>query len=601
MSPRILVFVVLWGYTVIASAQNTLPAATIQSTDQASDLSPAELLNKAEHFLYVTPGKTIEYATRLKAISAVDENDKNLSIALRLLGQAQMFQGDNQLAYKNLRHALEVAVRTSDAHLLSVSNRALGVFYELILDYGKALDYYLKGLGYAERSPNPDDKATIYNNIGNVFNAQGAFDDAIRYFSLAIELYEQQDNFEMLMNAKVGLGVAYLKSGNLVESETTLNDVIDAKQDTSGFTFSEAMVNIAHIEKARANFDNAISLYKFVLNDEKGRSYPPAVAAAYLGLGESYVALGQVELARRIYQQGLLEVAEKTTVESEMALFERLSTLEMEEEEFRSAAEVLSRYMQRRNQVQPFAQQGLVSKLETQLALDRELLRLQEEVMLKERQARNNTVYLMGAVLFAMTSMVLVLILRMRKQALSRLENSNSLLKKVSETDPLTGVGNRRYLENQLQLHQAQAKDLAFLLLDIDHFKSINDLYGHKTGDHLLKDLAERVKTLCRKDEVFARIGGEEFVVILFGLTEKSAVEFARRIQKDIATMPTLCEEPITVSIGVSYGSSGYDELYRQADLAMYAAKHAGRNTIRLFSPELPSQRAKTDEQPVTG
>ncbi|GAA0857599.1 diguanylate cyclase [Aliiglaciecola litoralis] len=547
------------------------------------------LTTLASHYLYIKPTKTITFAEQLIELAKQIGDKSSLSDGLRLLGQAHMFQGNNKLAFRHLQQALEVSLETDDYHLISVANRALGVFNELILDYSKALDYYLKALGYAERNNNIEDKATVYNNIGNVFNAQGAYDDAIRYFSLAIDLYISLNNFDLQMNSTVGLGAAQLKAGSLVQAKQTLESVIELEHKIRSFTFSEATVNLAHVQRLKQNYPAAIELYQFVIQDERGSSYPPAVAAAYLGLANCYEQTDRLDDARQVYQEGIAKVSDKATVESEMALFEQLAKLELTQQQYEAAANIQARYIDRRNQVQPLIQQRLVTKLETQLAMERELRRLQNEVLIKERNERYNTLIMFGAVLFAMTSIILFLLLRLRKQALSKLQSSNSILKKYSETDPLTGIGNRRYLENSLKQYQHTNTELAFLLLDIDYFKSINDRFGHKAGDQLLKNLAELIKSLCRKNEILARIGGEEFVLLLFGSDQESAIMFAERIRKSIAQMPAINDAAVTVSIGVSFGQvqeSNFDDLFRQADIALYLAKKQGRNRVKVYQEE---------------
>ncbi|MFT7008829.1 MAG: diguanylate cyclase (GGDEF)-like protein [Colwellia sp.] len=128
---------------------------------------------------------------------------------------------------------------------------------------------------------------------------------------------------------------------------------------------------------------------------------------------------------------------------------------------------------------------------------------------------------------------------------------------------------------------------MAFLLLDIDHFKNINDNFGHDAGDEILVAIAETIQRLCRKNDLFARIGGEEFVILSMNSTEESACLFAERIRSCIEGMARSFESTVTVSIGVALGNmkkSQYDDLYKQADIALYSAKNHGRNKVVLYS-----------------
>jgi len=156
-------------------------------------------------------------------------------------------------------------------------------------------------------------------------------------------------------------------------------------------------------------------------------------------------------------------------------------------------------------------------------------------------------------------------------------------------TDALTGQGNRRALDELLKqqaaLYDASGKSFSILMLDIDFFKSINDGFGHMTGDDALRAFVQRVREYLRPGDVCARFGGEEFVVVLPQTTLDEAREVAERLRLGVAHCPLL-ETPrvrVTVSIGVATLASGQTvgELLATADAAVYAAKKGGRNQVQ--------------------
>ncbi len=169
----------------------------------------------------------------------------------------------------------------------------------------------------------------------------------------------------------------------------------------------------------------------------------------------------------------------------------------------------------------------------------------------------------------------------------------NESIKEVesqSIIDPLTAVYNRRHMYSCLtdlvkSSHEAKTP-LSVVMFDIDHFKSLNDTYGHPLGDSILKSIAAVVKKSCRKDELVARYGGEEFLLILPGSTEADAFERAEEIRICIERSylsPELPEnEPVTISGGVATLRASLDEekLVALADKALYKAKESGRNRI---------------------
>jgi len=167
-------------------------------------------------------------------------------------------------------------------------------------------------------------------------------------------------------------------------------------------------------------------------------------------------------------------------------------------------------------------------------------------------------------------------------------------VRRLGLIDPLTGLHNRRYFDARLAEEIGQARrssqPLSCLILDIDHFKQVNDHHGHAAGDVVLKRLADVLKQQMRLNDVLARLGGEEFAVLLGGTDPAMAMDIAERIRLAVSHAP--CDTgnespvPITVSIGCSslqaemVNQDAEKELLEAADAALYAAKHGGRNRV---------------------
>lgn len=159
-------------------------------------------------------------------------------------------------------------------------------------------------------------------------------------------------------------------------------------------------------------------------------------------------------------------------------------------------------------------------------------------------------------------------------------------------TDALTKLKNRRYFmeygENEQQRHLCQGKSLCLLLLDIDHFKHINDTYGHNTGDEALKHFVSVCGTMLRKTDTFGRLGGEEFAVLLPEANLEDSLYIANRILSSIKESPLNFAEQ-TISMTVSIGlvelkkQPHFKDLIEHADQAMYQAKNSGRDTIQTY------------------
>jgi len=194
------------------------------------------------------------------------------------------------------------------------------------------------------------------------------------------------------------------------------------------------------------------------------------------------------------------------------------------------------------------------------------------------------------------------------KKLQDRLRERNADLERVSRTDMLTGLYNRRHLEDQLAREHSTARrtqrDLGVLLLDIDHFKRVNDTYGHAAGDHVLCEFAERMTRHLRAGDVAGRWGGEEFLVILPGTDLDGALHVAERIRASVDATPFDTSEAsgpaisVTVSGGCVVGPADTpDDLVSAADDGLYAAKDAGRNRIIVASIERRAATADASAQ----
>jgi two-component system cell cycle response regulator len=180
-----------------------------------------------------------------------------------------------------------------------------------------------------------------------------------------------------------------------------------------------------------------------------------------------------------------------------------------------------------------------------------------------------------------------------RARAIETTRTENARLEVLAHTDPLTQVLNRRALTSRLTTELGRTRRyqaaLTLLMLDLDHFKDVNDTYGHLVGDDVLREVAAFLQAAVRQVDIVARYGGEEFVIVLPETKLPGAVVFAERILAQIASHPFCrAQHPlsITASIGVAeYPSDGVvtvDDLFATADAALYRAKSGGRNRVSV-------------------
>lgn len=192
----------------------------------------------------------------------------------------------------------------------------------------------------------------------------------------------------------------------------------------------------------------------------------------------------------------------------------------------------------------------------------------------------------------------LLLVQERLKERTIQLEDSCSCMQVMAMTDPLTAIANRRCffetMDRQFTELRCNYSPISLLIIDIDFFKKINDTYGHQAGDEVLLELAQIIQKNAREGDLVARIGGEEYGVLLPGSLTEQAVKVANRIKIGIETHVFVLGEvavTVTVSIGICTLSQSFccfdrEKIYNYADQALYYSKHSGRNCVSVYNME---------------
>lgn len=184
------------------------------------------------------------------------------------------------------------------------------------------------------------------------------------------------------------------------------------------------------------------------------------------------------------------------------------------------------------------------------------------------------------------------------KQSFARIDAAETRLREMAYFDEVTGLHNRRYLREAVEAHAASGEgEMALLLIDIDHFKKINDLYGHERGDELLQLIAQRIRKVCGTRALCVRLGGDEFAVLLLGRAARAhhPAELASQLVEEMAKPAALSNThaAMSASIGVSQRVENGDELtslLKSADIAMYEAKRQGRDRWIAFDSAMEEE-----------
>jgi diguanylate cyclase (GGDEF)-like protein len=194
-----------------------------------------------------------------------------------------------------------------------------------------------------------------------------------------------------------------------------------------------------------------------------------------------------------------------------------------------------------------------------------------------------------------------------QSEAQKTLVKETAISRREALVDDLTLLWNRKAIFQLLDRELSHAKrtglDLSAAMVDLDHFKQVNDRFGHPAGDLVLREMAQRMRSRVRQYDAVGRYGGEEFLIVYPGLNASESLVVCERIREAIAARPVEWAEgsiPMTASIGVATGLSSADEIIKQADAALYEAKRKGRNqVVHASSGSRSAPPQETNRSPI--
>lgn len=202
--------------------------------------------------------------------------------------------------------------------------------------------------------------------------------------------------------------------------------------------------------------------------------------------------------------------------------------------------------------------------------------------------------FMIGFIIFLNIAFIIFARYRLKTLDHIKLEKANVRLEKISRKDPLTNISNRRDILEKIEYEtirfERNKKSFCIVMGDIDHFKSVNDTYGHECGDYVLKELVNAIVASIRKQDIVGRWGGEEFILLLPETQIDGGKVAAEKIRRKIAHKEFIYNNkriPITITFGISEYSNDkdIDGCIKEADTALYKGKNKGRNRVEVFNP----------------
>jgi diguanylate cyclase (GGDEF)-like protein len=537
------------------------------------------------------------------------------------------------------------SIRTSDFHQFSKKLKSFTPYISEMNDYER--DYYQYLNSYANVLTSQIDVAlktleslsvnSKYNDIKakssflliNTFALNRNWEKGLLQIEKAKEIFNNIKDNKLLVDGHISIGVFYnqlgeyslgLNHANQVHS-LEANDISLCKAKTianeAKYELSEDISNIkSTIELCNNNneriwsnlnrtylasallkekkYQDVINLLSQKLSEVESTGYQLLMSEFYRLLAQSFLKLDDITNAHTFAKRIIDLNFKKTPYKPVVTAYYVLHQVEKARNNLDKSIAYLERYHKfdkiniNESKAKTLAVQTVKHKVEAKnsqielLNKKNETLNLEKTLSAKDSENKKLMILLLTFIIVFITLWAY------------RTKKTHIKLRQLAEFDSLTGIHNRRHFTKQCEASLKQSKSngnaVSFILFDLDKFKSINDTYGHPIGDWALKNVSSPVLDVIRKIDLFGRMGGEEFAVLLPGCELEQAREIAEDIRKGLMQLNTKesgFEFTVTASFGVTVSRiSGYDfdALMKHSDLALYESKHSGRNKTTVYS-----------------
>ena len=428
--------------------------------------------------------------------------------------------------------------------------------------------------------------ALLYSEIGQ-------FRLALRY---AQELLADDVNPRMSCIAGYYQVASQFELGLLPKENTVIEAVITSCSKLKEYVPANVTRGfLARKLAADGKLQEAVTLLETSLPEVQATRYPRLIAGFHALLGEYKLQLGDIQ-ASEAHARATVAMGEQIKSSSTLvSAYNTLYKIAAAREKPSVALELYKRYAE-----SEMAHLSDVKSRELAYEIVRHETKQQAQQLALERASTQKARLVAGFLLVMLGAIVFWVI---------QIKRHQGQLQRLAQTDALTGLGNRHFFtlnSERTLVEAARAGDTAALVMfDLDHFKAINDTYGHGAGDWVLKEVGKTCSAHCRKIDYIGRIGGEEFAVLLHGFDLATAARVAEACRSQLAQIDTReCGYSfvVTASFGVSSTAlSGYDlsRLLSHADQMLYRAKNEGRNRVCAYTAETAADHKSPKRSPT--
>ncbi|PMG75242.1 hypothetical protein BCU84_16585 [Shewanella sp. 10N.286.51.B7] len=472
------------------------------------------------------------------------------------IGQLSLFKGQFIGAIDNLSLSFELYQQLGYWNTANINIISLASSYRRLGDNKKALYYYNIVEEHFTKNDKPNLLAIVEQSLAYIKLDNGDYQESLDYFEKIYAVANTANNPLYAAEMAVDMSAPLIKLNRLDEAERWLNQAqpLITPINYSHFGYMHAyylelrlhqgryLEAIEHFNQAKNSFDK--------YNNKKG------LTIIYPIIAELFAEKGDFKSANHWHHEFLtvhnqMDEAAWATFNSEMRI--RFDSHQLE-------------------------------KQQKQLIEFQTLKATQLEALTKKQQLQ----YVAIALTFILLVILAFFFIKLIRKSIQ--------YKQLALTDPLTEVPNRLYAYKVTKHLFRKKQAFSILLVDVDHFKAVNDNYGHDVGDISLQLIAHTISEVCRKEDTLARIGGEEFLLLMPNAQAEDAISLARRVNNQVKLIDTdslSMSECFTVSIGIATTSNetSISPLLKKADIALYQAKNAGRDGYVNYQSPVDFQR----------
>jgi len=498
-------------------------------------------------------------------------------------------RGQLQQANTSIIYAIEQAKDSGNKDLQIEADILHAQVMQNIGDIARALQI-LEQLNRDAYTARPRLQMEFHALIGSIYMDVGANDIALTHIQDALDISREHLGEWDVSVLEYNLARAYQAAGNKKKAEQHFKNALEiskAINDELGVAY--ALFQMASMDIAEKNYQQALTRLNTALPQFKSAGAHPmeaqsrlSIVSVYLGTEELDNALSQLEAATSVI---------KTLTDDELHqnLHQRWSNYYQKRGNYQAALEHYKTSVDYMQKVQQQTQDKQVQEIMVRLEIKEqettnELLKKENQLQQLELQEQQTSYYLLIWVIISGFLVVIIVSAFLYQQWRARKNFAELALK-----DDLTNAPNRRAIvricKKGLEQAREQQRQLALAVIDFDHFKAINDQFGHDVGDHVLQRFAEVAKQSLRSQDRFGRLGGEEWLLVFFDVSKEDAKNIFERITTELNNKPIegLPEDyRVTFSMGFTnaHPEDDFDSLYKRADNVLFEAKDKGRERL---------------------